>query len=687
MEFQFCDDADTGSANLISNESKHSIAAGTLAVSSNEPNSCGLDLDSLRADDIACLNSIESNQLKPAGDPAIIDGSSLVNFCESRNIFVDESRREFLERNDVKISRLVSGRLYNRNRYRELLLGVKAVGKTALLQTILVYVQNKYPNVLAIYENFHACDLKLSSLIYEKIMRCCNLSRTESENLDSILQLRHTQRILELEDFLVAKDIYVLLLLDEFQNVYSLPAEIGKPIVNELSILTGTTKGRIHCVVTGSSSELRVLAFTRLKAAEVSNYPSYQRGVDLNSTKLQPFWILPVNRAIDFRRMCSIIHGNITDDELVERYIYSGGRPGLAAEETYNIDHIPYSLTTKYLLLGDSIEATILQCLFDCMNSYNITNPNEEVVDPLEIMQNELAAVPITVLYPYVMEKASTLTSKLFEEALFNLADAGQLVMAPTYNGTDIYICGTYIYFQLKTSRYSKLTWKEAAALKMPQGLFCDLAEDVAMRFIAQKSERLFKLKLAYHGKSILNFCDKKDTIRRHNGSVKVFDFARGSDVELKDIVNILHKEHYKNEDCCGADGIILSPGTSNNRSVHLVRVQLKLGQGFFEPEEVKSIELEMKNKGKRIVDIIKTEFDINSYTNYLITTKYPKQSEGKSEVANDENNKQATQQGGVDVEELQVEFKVIGPKALDDVWPEEVKTLGKPYGSNRNFR
>ena len=699
------DDSDTGPANFISKELKQFIAAGTLAVSSYQPNSHAVDPDSPRTNDIACLNSIESNQSNPARYPAINEETSLVNFSERRNIFLDKSRREFLERNDVKISELVSGQLYHRNRFRELLLGVKAVGKTLLLQTILDYVQYKYPKLLDIYKNFQDCNSKLSTLICRKIRECCNLLRNESENLDSILQLEDADELIDkLEDFLVAKDIYVLLLLDEFQYVYQKPAEIGKPIVLELSLLTGTNKGRIHCIVTGSSSKLRVLAFAKLKDAEDSKYASYDNSIDLNSSKLQPTWILPITKATDFRNMCSIMKSTLSDHELVERYICSGGRPGLAVEPC-NINHIPYSLTTKYLLLGDSIEATILRCLFDCMNSYNITYPkqeDDEVVDSLEIMQNELADVPKTVLFLRVQETVATVTSTQFEEALFNLVDAGQLVMTPSYHGIKITVSGIYIYFELKAKQYSKLSWKEAAALKMPQGLFCDLAEDVAMRIIAQKSERLFNLKLECHGKSILNFCDKKDIIRKHNGAGKVFNFPPGGNVDLKDIVNILHKEHYNNKDCCGADGILLSKGTSDN-SVHLLRVQLRMGQGTIYPKDIKDIELDMKNRGENIVKIIKTKFAIESYTNYLITTKQPivagicipdespnkllaQAPEEKSDVDDEENNKIFTQRGGVDVEELQVEFKVIGPQILDEVWPEEVKSLGKPYGSNKNL-
>lgn len=83
---------------------------------------------------------------------------SLRIFASEFGVFLDSSRGEFCDRMDEILRNLMANKLKHRNRFRELLLGVKAVGKSYLLKAVHDYVTLYYPAVLVIRESFDACD-------------------------------------------------------------------------------------------------------------------------------------------------------------------------------------------------------------------------------------------------------------------------------------------------------------------------------------------------------------------------------------------------------------------------------------------------------------------------------------------------------------------------------------------------
>eukprot|EP01036_Dinobryon_divergens_P029706 gene29706-38837_t len=187
-------------------------------------------------------------------------------------------------------------------------------------------------------------------------------------------------RICALEASLKEHGIFLVLLVDEFHFVYKADPSIGKPVISELFHIVGANEGCIHCIVSGSSSILRRLVFATYHGP-AATYPSYGR-VDLNSTKLQPYWIYPMRKASDFRAYCERVCMP-ADGRIAERYLYSGGRPGLV-KEMFNLGDVPYSMLSSkgaFIcdLLPDVLESTVRNKLW---------NKNQNISDIEEVLNN-----------------------------------------------------------------------------------------------------------------------------------------------------------------------------------------------------------------------------------------------------------------------------------------------------------
>ena len=74
--------------------------------------------------------------------------------CVSTLIYLDQSRLEFLEKHWQLIKDLVEGKLLNRNRFRELLLGSKGLGKSSLLKILRSFTSQVYPKVIVVWIEF-----------------------------------------------------------------------------------------------------------------------------------------------------------------------------------------------------------------------------------------------------------------------------------------------------------------------------------------------------------------------------------------------------------------------------------------------------------------------------------------------------------------------------------------------------
>ena len=66
----------------------------------------------------------------------------------------------------------------------------------------------------------------------------------------------------ELENFLTSKNLYAYVIMDEFCNVFNKKAvPNGEEVIKQAISIGGSFNGRIHCVLTGSSTDIRKLCF------------------------------------------------------------------------------------------------------------------------------------------------------------------------------------------------------------------------------------------------------------------------------------------------------------------------------------------------------------------------------------------------------------------------------------------
>lgn len=110
-------------------------------------------------------------------------------FCSHfASLHIDKSRRDVLEHNAKFLSLLASGNLKNENRFRQLLLGRKAVGKSSLLNMIRDVTPKVFTNVECVLLSLESGDAPLpSSAINEKLNLKLNLNAySESERISVV---------------------------------------------------------------------------------------------------------------------------------------------------------------------------------------------------------------------------------------------------------------------------------------------------------------------------------------------------------------------------------------------------------------------------------------------------------------------------------------------------------------------
>lgn len=227
-----------------------------------------------------------------------------------KSLFLDSSRLKIVQKNSRILSLMLKGQKRNQNRYRQLLLGSKSMGKSALLSLFksLDHYFSNDQNLIIISKSFDTCKSTTSTLIVNELLKKsfgkdCENKLTQLLTLDDISDI-----VDELEKMLIARNVYVFCLFDEFQFVYK-NGSVGSAIVQDIARWSNTNGGRFHCIVTGSSTILRKLVFAKFRvgnAAIKEEYPGYD-GIDLNPTKLQPQWIHPLTRNEDILSLLAII--------------------------------------------------------------------------------------------------------------------------------------------------------------------------------------------------------------------------------------------------------------------------------------------------------------------------------------------------------------------------------------------
>jgi len=232
-----------------------------------------------------------------------------------------------------------------------------------------------------------------------------------------------------MEQLLINANIKLLILLDEFQDVYSKPPSLGREIVHQLSQLIDSNSGVFHIVVTGG----RGLAFGTLPRDE-NAYPSY----DMVYLNLRPHCIYPLVSAHDFASFCNI--KGIESEAWLSRFITSGGRPGLITED---LVEFPYRDTLKQ---ARWVDVQVLQLLFKYTQTMKQVNYSANIDESVEWKQlctwaGLLRYVDVKILDPR--------QSQTVMGCLCRLEDEGYIVRKTTIDRDMVCIAHISLYFEL----------------------------------------------------------------------------------------------------------------------------------------------------------------------------------------------------------------------------------------------
>ena len=230
-------------------------------------------------------------------------------------LVLDSSRRVFIHECGRTLWQLSHGILKNNNAMRRLLLGRKGVGKSFLLTFVKEACETHFKEICCVYMR------GLGALNFFKVL-------ADSLKHEPINSLQDLERSLE------STHKKLFLIVDELQFIYSYdqyPRPEGP--IEFLEALADSRSGNVHCIISGSSSNMRRLCFAKLREEEKKKYPAY-RGTSLNSTRFVPMWILPFVQAEDF--LCLVdffvqqqkVDSSAFDDDRIRRLFFgSAGIP------------------------------------------------------------------------------------------------------------------------------------------------------------------------------------------------------------------------------------------------------------------------------------------------------------------------------------------------------------------------
>lgn len=265
--------------------------------------------------------------------------------CVKSQMFIDDSRRVVIEKTNRWLRRLASeSGLKHVNRCHQLIMGRKGVGKTHLLLALKKACSIVYPNVITVHVPLHKATsggYDLLSFLYKKL---------DIFSYMPLIDLDYTDALEYLSDYLKHRNKRLFILIDELQQVFSskfhLPMynddSCGKHFVHELAAMVDSCRGMWYIVATGSSSDIRRIAFNKWTSSDRDKYPNFC-GIDLNHQKLQPHYIYGISTANDFRQFVEFVNTQYPECQVAATanfYIKTGGIPGLicgANPDSYSI--------------------------------------------------------------------------------------------------------------------------------------------------------------------------------------------------------------------------------------------------------------------------------------------------------------------------------------------------------------
>ena len=165
--------------------------------------------------------------------------------------YIDASRLIVIRDTESTLRWLVKGQFKHKNGFCRLLLGRKGVGKTTLLDCIAKAAHSVYGK-----QNLIVCCTAFN---------CKPVAGLPSTAIAKSIGVSN-KTIVQLNSYLEKVDKFVLFIADELDSVFSSEPSTGHAIIGEIAEIGDSRVGRMHFIISGSSSHLRQLCFCKLSA-------------------------------------------------------------------------------------------------------------------------------------------------------------------------------------------------------------------------------------------------------------------------------------------------------------------------------------------------------------------------------------------------------------------------------------
>jgi hypothetical protein len=438
---------------------------------------------------------------------------------QGQGLVLDDSKKEFLKYNGDVLEKIKSGDFASANRFRQLLIGRKGVGKTELMK-LLAKAAKAAGDVIVVYIEYSAPEQAFTP--FDEAYRCLPVDvKEEYERLCEDDRRNATvYKYGWLNEALYNCKRTLLFLVDEVPLVYGKVCTNGVSIISELHVIGGLDGRSIHCILSGSGKYVRKLAFCKLDDILKPQYPNYST-VDLNSTRYVPRYILPFSRSTaDFKHAVEGISKsvkrprNYNNSELAILFKRSGGCAGSLHTLLMEAESQPYTTSAKGIAQLTESKISFLKDLFlalDIVNSVSSSTPlasdDSTPVTPDELDETPTDSGGELIDFDDELEK---LFLRMRPVPLAMVKTSGFLDIAIVYELVDD---GFIHYFQDNTvsfalpSLYDELdsfhgqnkgiTLTELVNLKnhYKDGLAC---EPTVLRLLAQSSMKIFDCELKY---------------------------------------------------------------------------------------------------------------------------------------------------------------------------------------------
>ena len=345
-------------------------------------------------------------------------------------------------------------------------------------------------------------------------------------------------------------------------------------------------------------------------------------------------------------------------------YLKTGGNPRLLSDYIINDKCDSYSVSMRHFQSNqsdpnDMIKYKILEAVYKCTNAY----VDKDFISTTEELPTNISAFQTwTKLIKYRIISEKIETDEKFEvlTLIYNLADSGHIRFIDDRFETYglIGLGSPLIYLQLASKGNNEITLDEAVALKSPNTQpNDDIAENITLRFLAQNASKLFQVDSNFR---IIDTDVQKIVLKYEYTNILVKEVHANYDQDQ--IVNRLFKECYENnKDVFGMDGLLLEEDQLNGNELIAHRIQIKLGSSCIRDEDANKIIDKVNSQQKNFEKCFQAgNKKMSRCVNYLVTTR------GIQISAN----KLFNENG----------WKIVGKKELEQIWPDSIKALGKPY-------